>query len=69
MIKCECGKMITKNNKSKHKKTLKHIRWVNDEYVKDKKEYEILFKLKREKEYPLPDHDFEIITERDIKEN
>ena len=69
MIKCECGKMITKKNKSDHKKTLKHIRWVNDEYVKDKKEYEILFKLKREKEYPLHDQDFEIITEIDLKEN
>ena len=61
MIKCECGKMITKKNKSDHKKTLKHIQWKNDEYVKEKKEYEILFQLKREKEYPLP--------EIDIKEN
>jgi hypothetical protein len=52
MIKCDCGKMITKKNKSNHKKTVKHMKWKNDEYEKEKKEYEKLFKIKRENEYP-----------------
>ena len=55
MIKCECGKMITQKNKSQHKKTVKHIKWKNDEYEKEKKEYERLFKIKRELEYPKYD--------------
>jgi hypothetical protein len=55
MIKCECGKEITKKNKNDHKKTFKHIKWVNDEYIKEKEEYAKLFKLKRELEYPKYD--------------
>ena len=62
MIKCECGKMITKKNKSEHKKTVKHIKWKNNEYEKEKKEYERLFKIKRELEYPK-------IEERDLNKN
>ena len=52
MIKCDCGKMITIKNKSNHKKTVKHMKWKNDEYEKEKKEYEKIFKIKRENEYP-----------------
>lgn len=55
MIKCDCGKMITKKNKSDHKKTLKHTKWKNDEYEKEKQEYEKLFKIKRDNEYPKYD--------------
>ena len=55
MIKCECGIMITKKNKSGHKKTVKHIKWKNDEYNKKEIEYEKLFKIKRELEYPKYD--------------
>jgi len=55
MIKCECGKMITLKNKSGHKKTVKHIKWKNEDYKKKELEYEKLFKIKRELEYPKYD--------------
>jgi hypothetical protein len=55
MIKCDCGKMIAIKNKSAHKKTVKHMRWKNDEYDKEKKEYERIFKIKRDLEYPKID--------------
>jgi len=63
MIKCGCGKMITKRRERYHvKNVVSHLRWKNDEYEKEKKEYDRLFKIKRENEYPK-------IEERDLNEN